>query len=238
VKYSVCVPYWKRQGALDKMVEQYDRLYSDFDLEYSICDDGSPKPAIVPRMTRSGRLCVMTRLSEKKHALNPCVPINKAVEKSTGDIIILTNAEVVHLEAILPEMRGLLTDATSYVIARCWDTRGKWIAGPETDYSIHGPREPCPPGGHMHFLTMLRRELWEAAGGFDEEYRNGQGCDDNDWLWRLYAVGAQFKTTLGHVQHAPSKSVRWGLPHNRALFHRKWPSEMRTHLIAAGGGLR
>ena len=64
-RVSVCAPYWKRQGALDGMFEQYERLYPDVDLEFSVCDDGSPEPAVVPEGV------ILTRLPTKGHALNP-----------------------------------------------------------------------------------------------------------------------------------------------------------------------
>jgi len=48
---------------------------------------------------------------------------------------------------------------------------------------------------------MLTRELFERAGGFDEGYRHGRACDDNDWLWSLEDVGARFKLAPGLVWH-------------------------------------
>jgi hypothetical protein len=224
---SVCVPYWQRQAALDKMFKGYTHHYSDLDLEFSVCDDGSPEPAIVPRA------CTLTRLPTKKRALNPCVSFNRAVAASTGEVIVLTTPEIEHREPILYEMLELLQEERDYVAAACRDTRGPWIAGPKTQYGKRG-KLPVPPGAHFHFLTMLHRSLWDRAGGYDEDYRNGQACDDNDWLWRLAAVGARFHTTQGHVIHHPS-GVRWRLPHNRNLFFKKWPEARRCAVLEAYG---
>ena len=177
---SVCLPYWKRQRALDRMFVNYRDLYPDLPLEFSVCDDGSPTPAVVPEE------CILTRLPEKKHALNPCVPINRAVNASSGEVIVITNAEVQHRTPILREMLDLLgvgdVEWDRYVVASCYDTRGVWLAGPRINSA---GRENVPPGGYFHFLAMLTRSLWDRVGGFDEDYRNGKACDDNDFLWLL-----------------------------------------------------
>jgi GT2 family glycosyltransferase len=79
--------------------------------------------------------------------------------------------------------------------------------------------------------VAFRRTLWEKAGGFDEDYRGGQGCDDNDWLWRAYAAGARFRVApvlVWHHDHA----LAWRLPLNRELFLRKWTPARRADLIA------
>lgn len=226
---SVCTPYWNRPESLARMFQCYARWYPELELEFSICDDGSPRPATVPAGT------ILTMLPQKDHPLNPCVPINRAVQRSTGEVIVLTNPEIEHTSPILAEMYALLRAPEDYVIARCWDaSRDLWLAGPEVDYRFGG-RMPVPPGGHFHFCVMFRRELWTRAGGFDEDYRHGQGCDDNDWLWRLYAVGARFLLTTQVVRHY-HLSMRWGLPFNQKLFLRKWPPARRAALVAARTG--
>ena len=214
---SVCAPYWRRQRALDRMVDVYTRLYRHLDLEISICDDGSPEPAVVPPFV------TLTRLPTKDHPLNPCVPMNRAVAASSGDILVLTNPELTHRESVLDGMLALLETEDDYVMARCYDEGwGRWLAGPDVDFTAHG-RLPVPPGGQFHFCVMLHRSLWDRAGGFDEDYRHGLACDDNDWLWRLHRAGARFRLAEGVVYHDSSERVQWGLRHNRDLFYRKWP---------------
>lgn len=214
-RISVCVPHWKRPDAIHRMLARYGALYPDMDLEFSVCDDGSPDTPDVPPSV------ILTVLPRKDGPLNPCVPINRAVAASTGDVIVITNPEIEHEEPILGEMLGLLDGPDAYVVARCWDMdREMWLADASVDYTKNG-RAPVPPGGHFHFLAMLHRELWERAGGFDEDYRHLQGHDDNDWLWRLHRAGARFRLTEGHVLHRHTH-VSWGLPSGRATLREKW----------------
>lgn len=204
--------FWCRQAQLDRSLKAYAKIYPHLDLEFSICDDGSPEPVRAP-----GKV---TYLARKDYPLNPCVPLNVAVRESTGDVIVLTSPEIEHTENVLDEMLSLLTYENDYVMARCRDADGMWLAGPEVDYSTHG-RLPVPPGAHFHFCTMFHRSLFERAGGFDEDYRQGQACDDNDFLWRLHRAGATFKLAEGVVRHHRTHT-QWKLPHNSELFRKKW----------------
>lgn len=224
---SVCAPYWQRQDALDGMVEMYGRLYPDLDLEIVIADDGSPEPAEVP--ADSVHPVEVVYLPQKDHALNPCTPMNCAVQWSWCDIIVLTNPETRHEGPVLHELMDLLEHENDYVTARCYGigypgAERVPLAGPEVDYTTRG-RLPVPEGAHFHFLAALHRTLWCEAGGFDDDYRHVLGCDDNDWLWRLDAAGARFKCAEGTVWQERS-TTRWGLPHGLHVFREKWPEVM------------
>lgn len=190
---SVCMPYWQRQAALDRSLGAYRSVYEDRALEISIADDGSPEPVVAPG-------CLVTRLPAKTIGLNPCVPINAAVRASTAGVVVLTNPEIEHRADVFTGMLALLQDPDDYVTVPCRDVNGMWLAGPQVDYSKNG-RLPVPPGAHFHFCAMLTRELFERVGGFDEGYRHGRSCEDNDWLWSLEAAGARFHTAPGVVWH-------------------------------------
>lgn len=215
---SVCMPYWQRQAELDRSLAAYRRVYRDMALEISIADDGSPEPVRAPE-------CIVTRLPAKTVGLNPCVPINVSVRASTADVIVLTNPEIEHRADVFSGMLAMLQDPLDYVTVSCRDVSGLWLAGPEVDYSTHG-RLPVPAGSHFHFCAMLRRELFERAGGFDEAYRHGRSCEDNDWLWRLHAVGARFLLAPGVVWH-------YRTPHTYEGSH----ASNRDRLVARWGHL-
>lgn len=188
------MPYWQRQAELDRSLAAYRRVYGDrLALEISIADDGSPEPVRAPE-------CIVTSLPKKAIGLNPCVPLNAAVRASTGRVVVLTNPEIEHREDVLSGMLALLEQPDDVVTVACRDVSGLWLAGPKVDYSTHG-RLPVPPGAHFHFCQMLSRELFDRVGGFDEGYRHGRSCEDNDWLWLLESVGARFITAPGVVWH-------------------------------------
>jgi hypothetical protein len=212
------------------MFENYQTLYRDMDLEFSVADDGSPEAAVAPVEARA----VITHLPKKTKPLNPCVAINRAVAASHGNIIVLTNPEIEHRVPALRAVVQALVGPNDYVTAACYEEKRKfWLAGPAVNYSTHG-RLPVPPGAHFHFLAAFSRSLWDRAGGFDEDFRNGTACDDNDWLWRAYRAGAVFKSIADTVWHHPSQ-LHWGMPFNGSLFEKKWPAAYRAELVQLRG---
>ncbi len=136
--------------------------------------------------------------------------------------VVLTNPEIEHRDDVLCGMLALLEQPNDYVTVSCRDVNGMWLAGPQVDYSKHG-RLPVPAGAHFHFCAMLRRELFERVGGFDEAYRHGRSCDDNDWLWSLDAAGARFRLAPGVVWHHATPHAYDGVhATNRDRLVRKW----------------
>ena len=210
------MPYWYRREALDTSLAAYRALYPHLDLEFSVADDGTYPPLEVDG-------CIVTRLPEKPIALNPCVPLNAAVRASTGDIIVLTNPEILHTTNVLDAMLAELTGDKDYVAASCWDDKLGWLAGPKTRYDTKG-RWPVPPGAHFHFCAMMHRSFFEAVGGFDEMYRMAPYGDDSDFLWALFVAGATFKTVDIPVLHTISDRTLWvgDQQTNFQLFWDKW----------------
>jgi glycosyltransferase involved in cell wall biosynthesis len=214
---SVVMPYWRRQSILKKNLNRYADFYDN--IEVIVVDDGSPEPA-----QSDHKFVRIIRLPAKDHALNPCVCFNRGVAEARGDTIVLTNPEVLHREPILQRMKARLDGlGRAYVAAACWG--GSW-------WYCHSTSEPPdmkvgrarrPEGAGFHFCSMLPRSLYEEVGGFSEEYRNGQGYEDNDFLWRLWMAKTQFEImddcVTEHIACLPSK---WHGGSNKELFERKW----------------
>ena len=202
---SLILPYWDRQAAADKALRLIEKNYSGIDLEVVVVDDGSG-------FVGSGVKVV--RLPKKEVPLNPCVPFNRGVEASSGEFIALSNSEILHNRPVLAQMRDEICDESDYVMAACWG--GRW--------HCHSSRERTndndvgaylPKGSDYHFMTMMKRSLWEKAGGFDEDYRDGAGYDDPDFVRRLHRAGARFVRRDDLV-----------VEHPRAGAHAKWTPEM------------
>lgn len=226
---SVVMPYWRRQAILDQSLATYRSLYPHEDLEIIVVDDGSPEPAEVrgefPWPVR------VVRLTAKDTALNPCIPFNLGVAESSGEFIVLTNPEIVHRSPILGALAVELAalGPRGYIAAACWGARLEWwychsSLMPSPD--LVG-RAKMPKGAGLHFCSMLHRNFYDEVGGFCEEYRNGQGYEDNDLLWKLDAAGALFKITDHLVtDHQDCPGSKWpsdGAARNRAIFESRWP---------------
>jgi len=224
---SLILPYWQRLGVAQAALRIMAGQYPDLDLEVIVVDDGSPEPfetpAGLPWPVR------VLRLPSKNVPLNPCVPFNRGAELAQGDVIALSNPETLHRRPVLPAMRAELAvcGPAGVVLAACqlegsavWHCHSSVAGQP-----VEGV--PMPAGAHWHFLSMMCRPLWEAAGGFDEDYRDGAGYDDPDLVLRLDAAGARFKIrddlVVTHVRN--QARAAWSpaqFERNRRLFVAKW----------------
>lgn len=200
-------------------------------MEIIIADDGSPEPAsdVVDHeeFPWPVRIC---RMPSKINALNPCTPINRGVEMAAGQIIVLTNPEVVHKTPILRGMREELAKLgkRGYLAAACWSPdKGWWYC-----HSTLGPPEKnvgrgaLPKEAGLHFCSMIRKSFYDEVGGFSEEYRDGQAYEDNDFLWKLNQAGANFAIADDLVtEHRDAPRTIWpqgGAARNRRIFEARW----------------
>lgn len=221
---SVVMPFWKRAEALFRTVRSYIDLYSDLDIEIIVVNDGSNEKPILPALPPWPINVVDLPL--KHYAKNPCVPINTGVEHAKGDIIILTNPEVVHRQRIIPAMIRELQEAgpTGYVAAACWDERySMWLC--RSDTKSRGCAK-LPDNAALHFCSMIYRDFFMEVGGFHNEYRDGQGYEDNDFLWTLHKHGAVFSIRDDLiVEHMKVPKTQWpkgGAERNRLIFENRW----------------
>ena len=224
---SLVLPYWQRQAVADRSLALLAKQYAALDLEVIVVDDGDPVPYLPPAgMPWPVRV---VRLAEKAGPKNSCVPINRGVAEARGEFIALSGPEMMHHRPVLAEMRAEIERGgpETYVLAAVWFDEGKtWHV-----HSTIAGRPVCsvgmPSGSHFHFMSMMRRGLWDASGGLDEEYRDGAGYDDPDFVKRLERCGARFvirdDLVVEHVR--AGARARWTPEQherNRALFVSKW----------------
>jgi len=71
----------------------------------------------------------------------------------------------------------------------------------------------------------MYRKFYDEVGGFDEEYRDGQGVEDNDFLWKLWEAGANFRMCdYLMVEHTSTPTI-WpegGIKRNSEIYRKKW----------------
>jgi GT2 family glycosyltransferase len=162
-------------------------------------------------------------------ARNPCTPYNFGALRARGEYIALSNPENLHRSAILEEMRDSIKTDLDYVTAAAWcPEQNRWhchssmVRSNDNDVGKY-----LPKGAQYHFMSMMKKSLWDKIGGFDEDYRLGCGYDDPDLVMRLHMAGANFiqrddlvveHSRLGaHAVWPPE-----GFKRNRNLFLSKW----------------
>jgi hypothetical protein len=229
---SVVMPYWCRQEATDKALDTLEQYGNH--IEVVIVDDGSPEPFQITKV-RPYEVRVI-RMPSKGVAKNPCIPLNVGVRAALNDVIVLTNPEILHTEAVLLMMECELKrlGGFGYVLsaAKCPES-GEW----HCHSTLKHP--DLPEGVGHHFCAMLNRTLWDACGGFDIAYRDGQAWDDTDFALRLVRAGAKFSILDDVVVLHPKSgaTTEWpagGWQKNRDLFLLKWKTPVNICCVQAG----
>lgn len=205
---SVCMPVYNRQELLDGALEMYERLYWQWNIEISVCDDRSDPP-VQDFETRFKS--VLSRIDGEPGWKAPTRSINMAVNQSSGNIIVLTNAEIRHpSDAVLEKMRDNFNDWRDYVCCKVRQFEGQ---------EIHP--ELAPEGSEVNHCVMFSRKLWEETRGFDDRYREGALYEDIDFLYRARAAGARFRTIDETVIHIRTKNQR-KIGRNHDIFTQTW----------------
>lgn len=211
---SILMPYWRRQERLDATLdslEQYD------DIEVCICADG----CTIEIKERPYPVKVM-HLPMKDEPKNPCVPFNWARKLAEGEYLCITNPEILHPEPVLPAMLEALVGDRGYVLATCWNPeKERWHC--RAGY-VPPHTAPIPKGSGLHFCALMRADFYDEIGGFSEEYRDGAGYDDNDFIWKVHEAGGIIKIVPETVHHF-NTGIKWPaqmVERNKRIFYGKW----------------
>lgn len=227
MKISLIWPYWERQAVANESVSLLATHYADLDFELVVVDDGNMIPYAAPPAPFP---IVVVRLPVKTRPLNPGLPFNRGVAAATGDVLAFSGPDILHRVPVLPQMLAeLCDDEMKYVLAACWHAERKvWHCHSTRNRPDNGDvGSMLPPGADYHFMAMLHRSLWTASGGFDEEYREGAGYDDPDFVLRLHRAGAKFlirdDLIVEHVREGARTAWTPEMyQRNRELFFKKW----------------
>lgn len=218
---SLILPYWNRQRAADVALSRLRDTYAGMDLEVVVVDDGSTTPFVAPDLGLNIRV---VRLPEKMVPGAISAALNAGAAAASGDILVISACEVLHDQPVLEGMAETLerTGPKGYVLAAAWcPEQGRW----HCHSTVQVPH--CPPGSGIAVCAMIRRDFYFKVGGFDEDYCDGAGWEDKDFINRLARHGAQFviRDDLVVTHPKTGATIRWGqdrLDHNKRVFLRKW----------------
>lgn len=122
---------------------------------------------------------------------------NAGLEAATGDILILANNDLTFPENWLTELLRPLGE--EYDIATCWTS----------DQADISTEASTTEGTRFGALFAMTRELYEATGGFDPDFRDYFG--DLDLQQRAeelgFRVGRNNRLVVNHLAKATYKTV-------------------------------
>ena len=217
---SLILPYWDRQEAADRALNLLAKHYGR-SIEVIVVDDGNRVPFKASDVDLNLRI---VRLPTKEKPTPQSKAWNAGVRAATGDLIALSCVEILHTDPVLEELAKEAVGDT-YALAAAWC--------PElNEWQCHSskPTDFCPRGTGPSFLGVMRKDLFLKAGGFDEDYHEGAGYEDKDFIHRMLAAGAKFviRDDLIVTHPKTGASIQWGtegFARNERIFFSKWPLE-------------
>ncbi len=187
------------------------------------------------------------------------VAVNAGAREADGGLICLLNADVQVTPNWLAPMVSLMDSAPDVgaVGNRNLDLRGRIDSvGSEFDFNegnfvhclIGRPDEPSPERDTVAERDMItaacllvRRDVWEELGGFDEAYRIGY-FEDSDLCMRIRASGRRIlycpDSVIIHRKGHSGSARHHRYRHNKALFHRRWVETGQVDRFARARGRR
>jgi len=249
IQVSIVMTYYERMGQLQTTLDSF--LFHGYgsDVEVVIADDGSVRePASSIDTSRYPfQVKILYFKPEDKWYLNACVPFNRAFAAAQGRIVIIQNAECFHHGNVVAHARehvgkGLyltygcysINQASFEAIRKMEDFRQVQDSVAFLDQPLaregddawynHSTHRPCA----FHFCSAMLKEELDALGGFDERYADGQGFDDNEFLYRIRKRGLEVRIidspTVIHQWHYSAASLSgrewWMFNRNKKIF--KW----------------
>ena len=214
---SLIMGSWKRAKLLELGLWSLTRQKINYDLEIIVCNDYLPDETEKVCKQYSDKLNIKYVFTGKRN-LNGTkwrsagYALNIGVKQSTGDIIILTCPEIVHLNnTINLTTKPLLNNKNIMTIGNCvyFDDTGntiEFIQKTRTlDFSEDLLKEiqsdpECKMAVQMPYCMGLWKQHYLDIRGYDEDF-SGYACEDNDFINRLKLKGLTYHKTEAKVIH-------------------------------------
>lgn len=231
---SIVMTYYERLGQVRNTLRSFE-LHGYKNIEVIIVDDVSAREPLDASMFASFPFSVrILKMSPKKRYLNPCVPFNIGIRAASGKIIILQNAECLHVSDIVEHARKHVNDK-NYITYACYslgELKTKCLIEHDKDWDLDGLDKLITAEGEAvdngadgwynhsiyrpsayHFCSAILKSNMDKLGGFDEIYAKGIGCDDNELLVRIRRMDLKVIIVDDHIVlhqwHYGAKKRRW-----------------------------
>jgi glycosyltransferase involved in cell wall biosynthesis len=185
-QFSVIIPAFNAAATVARTIESVlAQTFTDF--ETIVVDDGSidSTGAVLERYAR--RIMIFSQENRGLSAAR-----NAGARAARARWLALLDADdtwttdkleqVARALPIHPDAVMFFSDAT------CLDPSGTIARGPfMPPHLAHSPSQEEMMAGRSQILpssTVIRRDAWDAAGGFSEEFRGASGFEDA-WFWLL-----------------------------------------------------
>lgn len=226
---SIVSAYYNRKPQFYRTLKSISK--SEFkDFEYVVVDDGSSTEHRLEDLVNEFPFLRVIRVEPKdKWYVNPCIPFNKGIFETKGNIILLQNPECLHVHDVLKYVNENIDD-TKYLTISAYAINEKLTNNdliqhikantlpqflkslPQkitddatyTGWYNHTKYRPA----YYHFCAAMTKKNMELLNGFDERYGDGIACDDEEFVIRIGRLGLKKiivdEVSVIHQWHLPS----------------------------------
>jgi len=245
--------YFERSAQLRNTLLSFVEHGYGPEVEVIIVDDGSvAERAELPAFSCDFDIRIIYIEPAAKWYSNSCIPFNLGFAAARGDIVILQNAECLHLGNIVNHARASVS-RSNYLSYGCYsfdETASKAIEIPGKGLAaiaklVNSDVPTTVDGGNgwynhsvfrpvaYHFCAAIDRANLAKLGGFDERYARGIGYDDNEILERIRKLPLEVRIVdeaiVVHQYHYSNRQID---DRFKELYHRNW---VLFHYYTRGG---
>ncbi len=201
-RVSVVIPCLNAADTLGAQLDALSRQTWRGDMEVLIADNGSTDGSMDLAAAWRDRLPGL-RVLHAADRKGPAHARNVAAAAATGDALLFCDAddEVAEgwIDGLVPELERHEAAASRHEIERLNGERARRLHGdPAQQYGLSAYTNP-PFLDHAGGCGLgVRRRVFEALGGFDEEYG---ALEDTDLCWRLQLAGHRLVFASEAVVH-------------------------------------
>jgi glycosyltransferase involved in cell wall biosynthesis len=205
MKISIVMAYYNRKELLRNTLDTI--AMSKHSPEIIIVDDASNEDNRIEDIVDCSELDInLIRVEpEEKTWSNTCIPYNMGIRAATGDVIMIQNAENLHIGDVISHVISNITEGI-YIAFACYSIDKELLAKIfESNLDEQNIRDIISPtidiipndgenGWYCHseynpsghpFCAALTRQDMELLDGFDETYAEGLGYEDMEFLRRI-----------------------------------------------------
>jgi len=235
-KVSLILPSFLRAHLLDCTLWSVQKQQIDFDLDIVVVNDGleDDTESVCKKYTTLNIKYVFSGQRNKPNELKSRVAgfaLNIGVRQCEGDIILLSCAEVYHLnDCLMRQTRQLINNKKIIVTPRFMYFDDSGLYSNFIMLSLHTSKAtPTDVGWNtakniyaikMPYFMGMWKEDYMAIGGYDEDL-TGYAFDDNDFVDRITANGCEYYYTDAQIVHLYHGATCDSMPQpqNKAWLH-------------------
>lgn len=202
---SIVMAYFNRKIQLNRTLSSISKsLYDKSKLEIIIVNDASDDISdVVNNFSELNILLFNIRTNDKTWE-NSCIPFNIGFSLVNYDKVILQNPETYHNGDILTYVNNNLTDDNYLTFGYYSLSYTEFITNDYNNINIINKKfeYTCTSGwynhsqyipSYLHFCSAISYNNLSILRGFDEDYKNGVGFDDNEFLHRIKLLGLKLE---------------------------------------------